>query len=249
MLSRIDGPEHAQHEISAIRESLAEESGTWSELLQPGVRRALWIGVLLAIFNQWTGWSGIAYYLPKIFQTAGWKEETGAILQTLLMQASGIVLTAIAIWLVDRAGRKPLWNATSAAMVVAMLVGGFVFYHHITGVVVLLVIFGCAIPHMLGLGPLPWLMMSEIQPTVCAKAVAISTTILWIVAFLGTYLFPWLTRVSEEQIGSIAGVFWLYAGISGLALLFGMTMLPETKGKTLEEISELWLSRNDSRVD
>jgi len=252
VLSRIDGPEHADHEMTAIRTSLAEESGTWSELLQPGVRRALWIGMTLAMFNQLTGWSGIAFYLPKIFQTAGWTEETSAILQTLVMQASGIVLTAIAIWLVDRVGRKRLWNATSAAMVAAMLLGGFVFYHHITGWVVLLVIMGCAIPHMLGLGPLPWLVMSEIQPTrVRAKAVAISTTVLWISAFLGTYLFPWLARVSAERIGSIAGVFWLNAGVSALALMFGFMVLPETKGKSLEEISEMWLSRSvpDTKSD
>ena len=77
---------------------------------------------------------------------------------------------------------------------------------------VLFVIMGCAIPHMLGLGPLPWFHV-EIQPTrVRAKAVALSTTILWIAAFLGTYFFPWLARISEEPIGSIAGVFWLFRG-------------------------------------
>lgn len=242
VLTRINGPESAGKELAAIGESLAEESGSWSELFRPGVRIALWIGILLAIFNQLTGWSGMAFYLPKIFQTAGWTEKTGAILQTLVMQGAGILLTAISIWLVDRVGRKALWNATSAAMVLAMVLTGLVFFYGITGKVVLLAIVACAIPHMLGLGPLPWLVISEIQPTrVRAKAVALSTTVLWVAAFLGTYLFPWLARLSEDWIGSIAGLFWLYAGISLLSLLFGLTMLPETKGKTLEEISELWL--------
>lgn len=250
VLARIDGPEHAQREMTAIQAALGDETGAWSELFQPGIRRALLIGVLLAIFNQLTGWSGIAFYLPKIFQIGGWTEKTGAILQTFIIQASGIVLTAISIWLVDRVGRRILWNATSAAMVAAMLLGGFVFYFQMTGSVVLLVVMLCAIPHMLGLGSLPWLIMSEIQPTrVRGKAVAISTTILWVAAFAGTYLFPWLANLSEERLGSIAGVFWLYAGISVLSLLFGLTMLPETKGKTLEQISELWLKRSDSTSD
>jgi SP family arabinose:H+ symporter-like MFS transporter len=247
VLTRINGPEVAREELAGIEHSLAEESGSWSELFQPGVRVALWIGILLAIFNQLTGWSGIAFYLPKIFQAAGWTEKTGAILQTLVMQGAGIFLTAISIWLVDRVGRKALWNVTSAAMVFAMVLAGFVFFYGVTGRVVLLAIVACAVPHMLGLGPLPWLVISEIQPTrVRAKAVALSTTVLWIAAFFGTYLFPWLAGLSEEWLGSIAGLFWLYAGISALSLLFGLTLLPETKGKTLEEISELWLNREGS---
>lgn len=247
VLTRINGPELAREELSAIDNSLAEETGSWSELFQPGVRVAMWTGILLAIFNQLTGWSGIAFYLPKIFQAAGWTEKTGAILQTLVMQGAGIFLTGISIWLVDRVGRRALWNASSAAMVLALSLTGFIFYYGITGRIVILAIVACAVPHMLGLGPLPWLVISEIQPTrVRAKAVALSTTVLWVAAFLGTYLFPWLARVSEERFGSIAGLFWLYAGISALSLVFGLTMLPETKGKTLEEISDLWLNRGKS---
>ena len=244
VLTNIDGSEYAAKELDEIKDSLSEETGTWSELLLPGIRLALIVGVLLALFNNWTGWSGIGYYLPTIFEKAGGLEKASAIKLSLIVYLPIIGMTAIAIWLVDRVGRRPIWNVCSAAMIVAMFLAGLVFQMNLTGPVVLLVILMCAAPHAIGLGCLPWLMMSEIQPTrIRAKAVAVSTTFLWIAGFTGPFCFPKLAVLSENAIGSIGGIFWLYGIICVFALIFGLKWLPETKGRTLEEIAKSWTKK------
>jgi len=248
VLRRLRIEEQARREMAEIQASLSEETGSFRELMQPGVRKALGIAVLLAFFSIWTGWTGVAFYLPKLFQAVGWEDKADAILQTALMRFGAIVLCLLSIWLVDRVGRRPLWNNTALAMTFAMLFGGIVFHFNVTGLPVLIVIIVCMIPHELALGPLPWLMMSELQPTrVRTKAVAISTTVLWIASFTGIFLFPWLGSISESLFGSIAGIFWLYSLISFAAFIFGVRMLPETKGKTLEEIAHFWLHQDSAK--
>ena len=244
VLSRITDHEHARSELDEIKHSLAEETGTFSELFQPGIRKALLIGILLALFNNWTGWSGIAYYLPTLFQRSGFAEKSDAIFQSLIINVGTVFLTVLAILLVDRVGRRPLWIFTSAAMAFSLVLTSLVFHYNITGMPIVFVIFMCAGPHAVGLGPLPWLMMSEIQPTrIRAKAVAISTTFLWIAGFTGPMCYPILVDASEREFGSIMGVFLLYAIICVGALIFGCFLLPETKNKSLEEIAGLWLKK------
>ena len=244
VLAKINGDRQARLEMEEIQSSLAEESGEWSELLQPGIRKALLVGILLALFNNWTGWSGIAYYLPTLFQMAGFEDKSDAIFQSLIINGIAVFLTALAILLVDRVGRRPLWIIASAGMIFSLTLTGIVFHCGVTGSFVLFVVFMCAWPHCIGLGPLPWLMMSEIQPTkIRAKAVAISTTCIWTTGFTGPMLFPIIAAWSEDRFGSIIAVFLLYAVICVAALVFGWRLLPETKGKTLEEIAEYWLSK------
>lgn len=246
VLSKLDGSEAAQLEMNKIQESLGEETGSFGELLRPGVRFALLIGIFLALFNNWTGWSGIAYYQPTIFKKAGYGDPSQAILMTMLVMIVNIFWTALAIWLVDRSGRRPLWNWTCAAMFFAMTLAGIAFFFNASGIVILLIFFIAAAPHAIGIGPLPWLMMSEIQPTrIRAKAVAISTTFLWFAGWSGPRFFPVIAAKSEALLGSIAGVFWMYAIVCVLALVFGLFWLPETKGKTLEDIAGMWLKKED----
>jgi MFS family permease len=103
-----------------------------------------------------------------------------------------------------------------------------------------------AIPHSFALGPLPRLMMSELYPTrIRARAVSITTTVLWITAFFPVQLFPILKGLSEQYLGSVAGVFWVYAAICVLSLIFGWTLLPETKGRSLEAIADSWKRVDD----
>jgi hypothetical protein len=130
-------------------------------------------------------------------------------------------------------------------MVAANVLTGLLFHCDVTGILVLLAVFLMAIPHSFALGPLPWLMMSELYPTRHrARAVAITTTILWITASVPVMAFPILRQESEACLGSVAGVFWLYALISALSLLFGWTLLPETKGRSLEAIADSWKGRD-----
>jgi sugar porter (SP) family MFS transporter len=242
ILTRVDGPENGEKELAEIRGSLSEETGGLAELFQPGIRTALLTGIALALFNNWTGWTGIAFYLPTLFQKAGYAQASDAIGQNVLVMGGNVLLTLVSIWLVDRAGRRALWIAGSAAMFVCLILAGMVFQYNVTGPIVVLVIFLCAAPHAVALGPLPWLMMSEIYPTrIRAKAVSISTTFLWIAGFSGPLAFPLLEAVSEKLFKTIAGVFWLYAGVCVISFFWALKYLPETKGRSLEEIARSWM--------
>lgn len=243
IFARIDGRQFAEAEMEQVQQSLAAESGSLAELFAPGLRRALLVGLCLALFNNYTGWSAMGAYLTHLFEVGG-LPRTDAIFYYLLAYGFMGLMTLAACGLVDRVGRRPLWLVSSAVMIAANALLGWVFHVEITGALVLVVVCLCAIPHSFALGPLPWLMMSEIFPTrIRARAVAITTTFIWMVGFLATYLFPLLASLSERAIGTIAGVFWLSSAVCVLALLFGFTLLPETKGRSLEEIADSWNRR------
>ena len=165
VLSRIDGPEYARREMCEINESLAEESGGWSELFGPGLRYALLIGLLLAFFNNWTGWSVIGGYIPLLFEQSGLHDRAAGILRFAVTYGFMGLLTLVSALLIDRVGRRPLWMVASALMAVVTALTGAVFYYGLSGPIVLVVLLLCAVPHGLALGALPWLMMSEIFPT------------------------------------------------------------------------------------
>jgi sugar porter (SP) family MFS transporter len=241
VVQRIGGADFAGEQMREIVNSLAHETGTWRELFAPGIRRALAVGLLLAIFNNYTGWSGIYNYLPTIFRQAGFAETSEAILQYLLAYAFMGVMTLIACFVVDRAGRRRLWIGASALMVTANLLIGYLLHANFTGIPVLLAVCLLTIPHAFALGPLPWLMMSELYPNrIRARAVSITTTVLWITSFFPVMLFPILQGWSQRQFGSVVGVFAVYAGICVLSFFFGWLLLPETKGRSLESIAESW---------
>ena len=241
VLTRIEGPEYAERELADIKESLMQESGTFSELFQPGIRKALLVGILLAIFNNTTGWTEMGYYLPTLFKQGGFPDTADAIFQFLIISGFGSAMTLIASLFVDRLGRRPLWLICSAAMIVSLTIVGLVFYWNLKGPFVFVAIFLCAAPHAFALGPLPWLMMSELYPTrIRARAVAITTTVIWIAGWFGPFIFPIIAGWFERNTGSIAPTFWLLACVCVLSLLFGWKLMPETKGRTLEEIARSW---------
>jgi len=249
VLRKVHGPELAEVELKEIKASVNEEKGGWRELWLPSIRFALFIGLLLAFFNNWTGWSAMGNYIPTLIEMSGVNgqhasnpnDHSMAILQFFLVYVAMTVSTIISIWLVDKVGRRPLWIFASVLMAIITFVTGLVFHLHIHGVFVLLVLMLCTVPHGIALGGLPWLMMSELYPNrVRAKAVAITTTFLWIVIFSCNQLFPIFVDLSTKAIGSSAGVFWLFTAIDILALIFGLTIMPETKGRSLESIAASW---------
>ena len=151
------------------------------------------------------------------------------------------LMTLVSLLLMDRVGRRPLWLFASLLMAVITAATGLVFHYQVKGIVVLLVIVLCTVPHGIALGGIPWLMMSELFPTrLRAKAVSVTTTFLWITIFSGAYLFPKLASLSIKLVGSLGGAFWLFSGVCILAFLFGLLMMPETKGRTLEDIASSW---------
>ena len=241
VLTRLHGPQVAEAELRDIRASLAQEAGGLAELLQPGMRHALLIGLLLAFFNNWTGWSAMGGYIPMLLEMAGVHQRHVALLQFSFTYLAMALLTVGSMWFIDRAGRRPLWLIASVLMALITAATGSVFHYHVSGWPVLLVIILCTVPHGLALGGLPWLMMSEIFPTrIRAKAVAVTTTFLWLVIYTAAQLFPMLMGASQRRLGSPAGAFWVFTAVCLAAVLFGWKMLPETKGKTLEEIACLW---------
>ncbi len=244
VLARLHGSQAADPELSEIRQSLGEESGGLKELWQPGLRYALVIGLLLGVFNNWTGWSAIGGYIPMLFEMAGVQQRHVALLQFSLTYLAMAALTIVSSWLIDRVGRRPLWLFASVFMALITAGTGAVFHYQVHGWPVLMVILLCALPHGLALGPLPWLMMSEIFPTrVRAKAVALTTTCLWLVIYTAAQLFPMLIGFSQRHLGSPAGAFWIFTLVCLAAVLFGWKMLPETRGRTLEEIARSWQKR------
>ncbi len=238
VLRKVHEPELADKELAEIKGAITEELGGWRELLQPGIRYALLLGCLLAFFNNWTGWSAMGGYITNLVEAAGVQSHSTAILQFALTYISMTIMTIVSMWLVDRTGRRPLWIFASFLMALFTLATGLVFHYHLHGIIVLLALMLCTVPHGIALGGLPWLMMSELFPNrVRAKTLAVTTTFLWVVVLSAGQLFPILAQISTEKIGSPAGVFWLFTGICLLAALFGFTIMPETKGRTLENIA------------
>lgn len=241
VLARVDGAEFAKKELEQIQEALKEETGRFSDLFAPGMRYALLIGLLLAFFNNWTGWSVMGGYIPMLFEASGMHDRSLAFLQFAVTYGAMGVVTLAACWTVDRVGRRPLWLAASALMILVTALTGAVFHFRLGGWPVLIVIILCTVPHGLALGPLPWLMMSEIFPTrLRGRAVSLTTAFLWGTIYSGAQLFPLMTDYSEKKLGSVGGAFWLFSAVCVFALLFGWKMLPETKGRTLEEIAASW---------
>ena len=241
VLRKIHEPALADRELAEIKAAVNQEQGGWGELLLPSVRFALLIGCLLAFFNNWTGWSAMGGYITTLVELSGVASHSTAVLQFAFTYVAMAIVTAISLLLVDRVGRRPLWIFASVLMALVTFGTGLVFSFHLHGGIVLLVLCLCTVPHGIALGGLPWLMMSELFPNrVRAKAVALTTTFLWLVIYSCGQCFPIFLKMSIDHIGSAAGVFWLFTVICIFSTIFGCTIMPETKGRTLEDIARSW---------
>jgi SP family arabinose:H+ symporter-like MFS transporter len=239
ILTKINGPAQAQTELAGITDELATESaGSFSELFTTGLRKALLIGGTLAVFSQITGINAIMYYAPEIFKSTGDGSDS-ALLQTVLVGVVNLLFTFVAIKFVDQAGRKKLLLAGSAGMAICLAVVGLVFYLDLAkGYLVLVFILAYIACFALSLGPLTFVVIGEIFPTrVRGQAMSISIFLLWVSVFLVSQFFPILL----EAIGS-AFTFWAFMLLSIAAFVFVKSAVPETKGKTLEEIDQLWIA-------
>lgn len=244
VLSRIRPPDEIETEIKEIQEDLKRNPpAPWTELLMPGIREALLVGVGLAVLQQVTGINTIIYYAPQIFQRAGLDSATTALAATIGIGAINVLSTLIAIWLVDRIGRKPLLLAGLAGMIASLFVLGVAQRFGSTlglnpnwlapitvGFVGLYIV--C---FAFSLGPVVWLMIAEIFPNRArARAAAISTAANWTANFLVSLSFPVLLALLG---GSLS---FLYGAMGVAAIVFIVRKVPETKGQSLEEISRRW---------
>ncbi len=236
ILTKINGAEKAQEVMEEIKHSLQEEEGTIRELFEPGMRIALLVGVVLAIFSQITGINAIIYYAPEIFKSVGFGAES-ALLQTVIIGLTNTAFTFVAIWLMDKAGRRLLliWGVTG--MVICLFGMGASFYFNLSsGPILLLFILGFIASFASSLGPIPWVLISEIFPTkIRGTAMSFSIVMLWFGVVLITQFFP----VLLERVGG-AYTFWIFMINAIILLLFIIKFVPETKQKTLEEIEQSW---------
>ncbi|HSA96148.1 MAG TPA: sugar porter family MFS transporter [Acidobacteriota bacterium] len=237
VLTRADSAEAAAAGIRDIKDTLALEEGSFRELFRPAFRRPLLIAIVLAVFQQITGINAILYYAPRIFEGAGF-ERMSAIGQSTIVGLVNMLFTVVAIVLADKVGRRPLLLVATAGMGGSLVLLGAAFkYQFLPPSALLLVILLYIAFFASAMGPLVWVVMAEIFPIkVRGAAMGLATLILWAADFAVTLTFPVISDRFHP-----ATAFWLYAAMCALDLVFMMFFLPETKGKTLEDIERRWL--------
>jgi len=243
VLTRVGGADHAAMELAEIEQTIARESGSLAQLFQPGMRIVLVIGVTLAVLQQVTGINVFLYYAPEIFKSMG-SEVDVALRQTIYVGAVNLTFTVVAIWTVDRVGRKPLMLIGFAGMGLSLLAVGLAAYLHQAAWWVLVFVLSYIACFALSVGPVTWVILSEIFPTrIRGRAMAVATVLLWLSNYVVTQTFTIMDKSPylKEQFNK-AFPYWIYAVLCAVSVLFVWRFVPETKGKTLEEIETSWTS-------
>jgi len=235
VLARIGGDPYADREVRSIEETLVGEieKVNFRDLVEPKMRTILLVGVALAVLQQWCGLNVIFYYAADLFKAAQYTVSE-ALFNIVIIGAVNLVFTIVAINSVDRFGRRILMLLGFAGLTLIHLATGGMFLAGQTGTSVLVLLLAAIGCYALSLAPVTWVVLSEIFPNrIRGAAMSVSVFSLWIACFLLTYTFPLL----NESLGT-AYTFWIYAAICVGGLLFTWSRLPETKGKTLEEIEK-----------
>lgn len=235
-LKKIGGEEYAHLEMTNIQSTLNDvsEKVDFKAILNPKFRAVLLIGIVLAVFQQWCGINTVFNYAEEIFTAAGYG-VSDTLFNIVITGSVNLIFTLVAMFTVDKWGRKKLMLFGSAGLAVTYIMLGSAFYFRLKGVAVLsLVVIAIGI-YAMSLAPIVWVILSEIFPNrIRGAAMALATFALWVACFILTYTFPLLNK----GLGA-AGTFWVYAGICVLGFLFVLRKLPETKGKSLEEIEKI----------
>ncbi|MDF2724780.1 MAG: sugar transporter [Paenibacillus sp.] len=238
ILERMNGKEAAKSELDEILNMKEEEAGSVRELLSPALRLPLFVGIVLAILQQITGINAIMYYAPEIFKQTGAGTDA-ALTQTVWIGIVNFGFTLLALWLIDKAGRKMLLVVGSISMTFCLFMVGYGFHTGNTGYLILFFILLYVASFAISFGPVVWVMIAEIFPTrIRGRATAIASFCLWAADYAVSQTFPMLI----EGIGT-SRTFWLFAVISVISVLFCVKVVPETKGKTLEQIERQWQAR------
>lgn len=234
VLGRIGGETYANAALADIESTLASEEVQhvrFSDLLEPKMRKVLLLGVVLAVFQQWCGINVIFNYAEEIFRAAGY--DISSVLKNIAWTGSvNLAFTFVALGVVDRGGRRPLMLLGSAGLAAIYLVMGLCYSGGVKGLPMLLLVLAAIGCYGMSLAPVTWVVISEIFPNrIRGAAMAVAVSSLWIACFILTYTFP----ILNATLGS-AGTFWLYAAICVAGFVYIKLKLPETKGKTLEQI-------------
>ncbi len=234
ILARIGGGEYADREVADIQQTLAAQEirhVRFGDLLEPGIRRILVVGIVLAVLQQWSGINVIFNYAEEIFREAGYGVSS-ILFNIVITGVVNLVFTIIAIQTVDRFGRRILMLAGCAGIGIFHGLIGMAYALDWTGPVVVVLVLATIACYAVSLAPVTWVLIAEIFPNrIRGAAVSVAVSALWIACFVLTYTFP----VLNGTFGA-AWTFWLYAAICGAGFLFIVLRVPETRGKTLETI-------------
>ena len=233
ILERIGGREYAVQEQKNIAGTLKESDAKvdWKALTAKKVRPMLILGIVLAVFQQWCGINVIFNYAEEIFTSAGY--SVGDMLFNIVITGTvNLVFTLLAMQMVDSWGRRKLMLLGSIGLAVIYFLLGGSYFFEVKGLAILVLVMLAIATYAMTLAPVTWVVLSEIFPNkIRGAAMAVATTALWIACFVLTYTFPILNKLLNAS-----GTFWLYGFICLSGFLFILKKLPETKGKSLEEI-------------
>ena len=243
VLSKVDGQEYAETEMRMIEENLSHESSSLAQLFTPGMRVVLVIGVVLAVLQQVTGINVFLYFGSEIFEKLGVETIDAALLQQVIVGAVNLLFTVLAIWTVDKLGRKPLMIVGSIGMCVALFAMGMAGVWQAMGMWMLWFVLIYIASFALSVGPVTWVILSEIFPTkIRGRAMGIATICLWTANSIGSQTFPMMDE-NEFLIEKFhhGFPFFIYGAMCVVMVIFVWRVVPETKGKSLEEIEKMWI--------
>jgi len=233
---KISGIKGAHQMREEIRETLHEKNAPW---LSFGLMIIV-LGIILSVLQQFVGINVVLYYAGNIFRNMGSSTDT-SLLQTIIVGAINMLFTVIAIFTVDKFGRKPLMITGGLIMAMSMLSLGFAFYLRQTGLLALFFMFLYIAGFAMSWGPVTWVILSEIFPNSIRGAMSVPVASLWIANLIVSWTFPmlndntWLTERFNHGFS-----YWIYGLMCLLSALFVYKFIPETKGKSLEEIEKFW---------
>jgi SP family sugar porter-like MFS transporter len=239
-LTRIGGEAYAEREMQSIAaaNAAANEQAGLATLFSKPFHRVLLLGVFIAVFQQWCGTNVIFNYAQEIFQSAGY--SVGDVLFNIVITGvANVLFTLVAIFSVDKLGRRKLMLIGAGGLCLIYTTLGFCYFLHITGFFMIVLVVAAIACYAMTLGPCTWVLISELFPNrVRAVAVAICTFSLWVGSSTLTYTFPLLNK----GLGSY-GTFWIYSIVCLAGFLFFLRRLPETKGKSLEQLEKELIDR------
>jgi len=245
VLTKINGKERAEIELKEIQKDLVEEEGTVRELFQPGIKLALFVGIVLMIFSQINGVNMMLMYGPTILAEAGIHVGSNAILSSIPVYIFIFICTILAFGFIRRFTRRGLLITSVLFMAlghVVMAINLLMDWPPLFTLIPMLIGTGS---FTLGFAPLSWIIVSEIFPNkIRSKALAIVCFFLYSASCVTAYVFPILTNWFSTHYNTSAGIYWIFAGICLTCVLFAWKMVPETKDLSLEKISDFWKNKH-----
>ena len=236
VLGRLTGGAQAEGVLKEIRGTLVEKNAPW---LSYGFL-VIFVGILLSVFQQFVGINVVLYYAANIFRDMGASTDS-SLLQTIIVGVVNLLFTVVAILTVDKFGRKPLMVIGSIGMAVSMFALGFAFYTQHIGLVALIFMLIYTAAFAMSWGPVCWVLLAEIFPNSIRSALSIAVAAQWIANWIVSFTFPMMNDNDALKAQFHNGFsYWIYGVMGVLSALFVWRMVPETKGKTLEQIEHIW---------